>query len=339
MQRWQTPLDLRRPDVGGLPGMADLSTAVRAAVARQDGVATTAQLASGGAGPGVVGRRVRAGVWQRPYRGVVLLQSGPPSWRQHARAALLAAGTGAALSHRSAGYVHGIVREPGAGIVVSVPVARVVTPRPGLAVRRRRVMPPAGGGLRAVTPEATVLDLVGGCADDDAVVALLCDAVRAGVLAGRVLLELGQRPVQRHRALVVAVLDDPVGRVESPLERRYDRDVEAAHGLPRSHAQVRQRVAGRRIRADRVFAGLGVRVELDGSLAHPHGRTDADVWRDNAVLVERADVTLRYRWSHVVSASCTTAGQIAAALRARGWPGRPSRCGPTCALRERDLGS
>ena len=27
--------------------------------------------------------------------------------------------------------------------------------------------------------------------------------------------------------------------------------------------------------------------ELDGRLAHPFGRTDADTWRDNAVLVER----------------------------------------------------
>lgn len=321
--------DGRRADVLALPGMTTLAPEVRALVARQDGVATTAQLAAGGVGPGAVGRRVRSGVWQRPFRGVVVLQSGRPSWRQRARAGLLAAGPGAALSHATAGYMHGIVAVPGRDVVVSVPATRAVCPRPGLVVRRRRVMPVAGGALRTVTPEATLLDLVQDAPDDDAVVGLLCDAVRAGVLAGRVLRELEHRTV-RHRALVAAVLGDPDARVESPLEHRYDRDVERAHGLPRSRGQVRHVVDGRWVRADRVFAGLGVRVELDGQLAHPHGRTDRDVWRDNAVLVERAELTLRYRWHHVVVTPCATAGQLGRALRARGWRGSPTRCRPDC---------
>lgn len=87
---------------------------------------------------------------------------------------------------------------------------------------------------------------------------------------------------------------------------------------------------GRWVRADRVFDGLGVRVELDGQLAHPHGSTDRDVWRDNAVLVERAELTLRYRWTHVTSSPCATAAQLATALHARGWRGTLRRCGPAC---------
>lgn len=317
-------------DAGVLPGLERVAPSVRELIAKQDGVATTGQLALGGLGPSVVSRHVRAGRWQRAFRGVVILQSGAPSWRQQARAALLAAGPGAALSHRSAAFVHGFVSAPGAGIVVSVPASRAVRPQPGLDVRRRRAMPFASGSPRRVGREATLLDLVQEAPDEDATVAILCDAVRAGVLPGRVLDELAARPWQRHRALVVEVLDEPWARVESPLERRYDRDVERAHGLPRSRGQVRQVVGGRWIRADRVFDGLGVRVELDGQLAHPHGRTDRDVWRDNAVLVERAELTLRYRWTHVVSGPCATAAQLAAALRTRGWRGALVRCSPVC---------
>lgn len=247
--RWDGDAGGRQVATGGvrargvppvLPGAQRLTPAVRVLVARQDGIATTAQLALGGVGPSTVSRRVRAGHWQRVYRGVVVLQSGPVSWRQRARAALLAAGPGAALSHRSAGVVHGFaapgsgVRASAAGVVVSVPAHRSVRPQPGLDVRRRRAMPWAGGSLRCVGPEATLLDLVDEARDEDAAVRVLCDAVRAGAAPGRVLGELSARAWQRHRALVVAVLGDPDVRVESPLEHRYDRDVERAHGLPRS---------------------------------------------------------------------------------------------------------
>ena len=315
---------------GRLPGTGRLAPEVRALVLRQDGVATTRQLASGGVGASVVCRRVRAGYWQRAFRGVVVLQSGPPSWRQQARAALLAAGPGAALSHRSAGFVHRYVGSPGSVVVVSVPAGRTVRPQPGLDVRRRRRMPHATGSLRCVVPDATLLDLVQDSPDEDTAVGVLCEAVRAGALPQRVLVELRTRPWQRHRSLVVDVLGDPDARVESPLEHRYDRDVERAHGLPRSRGQVRQVVDGRWVRADRVVVGLGVRIELDGQLAHPYGRTDRDVWRDNAVLVERAELTMRYRWHHVVTTPCATAAQLGHALRTHGWRGSPTRCRPGC---------
>ena len=318
-----------RVDVGGLPALRELGDAVRAAAVRQDGVATTAQLAAGGIERSVVARRVRDGHWQRAVRGVVVLQSGPPTWRQLARAALLAAGAGAALSHRSAGFVHGLLRDPGSGFVVSVPAQRYVAPRPGLTLHRRRTMPRASGSLRSVDTVGTVLDLVQEAADDDAVVAVLCDAARLHVSTPQLVAAAAGRTGLRHRTLVLDVLGDPTARVESPLEHRYDRDVERAHGLPHSLGQVTGHVDGRRIRSDRRYAAWGVRVELDGRLAHA-GRVDADVWRDNAVRVTHGDVTLRYRWRHVAGAPCATAAQLAAALRARGWQGSPARCSLEC---------
>ena len=317
---------LLRPVPVVLPDVLALPEPVRSRVVRQEGVASVAQLEQAGVPRRTVARRVGTGRWQRLHRGVVVLQSGDVAWRQVAHAALLAGGRGAALSHVSAGYVHGIVREPGPSVVVSVPADRWVRPPEGLVVHRRRTMPGAAGRLRAVDVVETVLDLLGEAADDDQAVALLTQAVRVGVSPRRLLDRAQERRALEHRVLLRSVLGDPTLGIESPLEHRYVRDVERAHRLPRTVGQVQQRVDGGWIRADRVHVGLGVRVELDGRLAHPGGATDRDVWRDNAVLVEHDDLTLRYRWSHVAGRPCDVARQVALALTRAGRPTRPARC-------------
>lgn len=311
-----------------LPPQVDATA--RIVIARQEAVVTSAQLRSWGVGCAVTSRRIARGDWQQLWRGVVVLHSGTITWRERARGALLYGGDGAALSHSSAAFVHGIVPTPGSRIVVSVPARRTVSEQPGLDVRRRRQMPHAGGRLRAIGVEVTVLDLVHELDSEDDVVGLVCAAVRAGVLPGRVLMHAGQRRFLRHRRLVEALLGDEGTGIESPLEHRYVRDVERRHRLPVAHAQVRERIGGRWLRADRAHVGLGVRIELDGQLAHPSGRTDLDTWRDNAVVIERSEITLRYRWQHVVVQPCATAAQVAAALRSRGWTGSPRGCSPSC---------
>ncbi|MBT0993509.1 hypothetical protein KIN34_04320 [Cellulomonas sp. DKR-3] len=315
-----------RARVESLPAVRRLAPAARALVVRQDGVVTGAQLAEWGYGRSAVSRRVAAGDWQRAFRGVVVLQSGPTSWRQRARAALLYAGPGAALSHESAAYHHGILRGPGPLITLTVPHHRTVTPRPGLVVHRRRSMPWTGGRLPSVEPAEAVLGLAASCGRVDDLVGLLCDAVRAGLHPDDLLLRAGRRARMRGRALLVELLGEVADGVESPLEHRYRRDVERAHGLPTGAAQRWERVDGRWIRADRVYSAWRVRVELDGRLAHPFGATDADVWRDNAVLLATSERTLRYRWHHVAVTPCATAAQVATALRAGGWPGPTTRC-------------
>ncbi|KQY47367.1 hypothetical protein [Cellulomonas sp. Root137] len=324
--------DARRaaPHAARLPPQLD--AAARNTVHRQEAVVTSAQLHAWGVGRAVVSRRVAHGDWQRLWRGVIALHSGAITWRERARGALLYAGDGAALSHSSAAFVHGIVSTPGPRIVVSIPAHRAVSPQPGLGLRRRRTMPHAGGRIRAVGVDATVLDLVHELDSEDDVVGLVCEAVRIGVLPGRLLLQAGGRRFLRHRDLVVNLLGDEGTGIESPLEHRYVRDVERRHRLPAACAQLRERTGGRWIRADRVHVGLGVRIELDGQLAHPSGRTARDTWRDNAVLIERSEITLRYRWQHVVAEPCETAAQVAAALRSRGWRGRAAPCSPTCSV-------
>lgn len=313
--------------------MDNLPPPIRDLARRQDGVVTVAQCVDRGLGADAVERRAGSGQWQRLHRGVYLTHAGPSTFRTSARAALLLAGRGATLSHRSAAFVHELIGSAPRVVEVSVPEVRRVTGGRGVVVRRRRELEvTVRAGFHLTSRGATVVDLLDLARGTDDAVALLTAAIRAGAHPDEVLDTLGRRSRARHRGLVLELLGEVVEGAESVMELRYHRDVERRHGLPRSTRQVAQVVGGRPIRADAVYVGLGVRVELDGQLAHPGGRTDADTWRDNAVLVELGELTLRYRWHHVRVTPCRTAAQVAGALQSRGWRGAARSCGPTCAV-------
>lgn len=299
--------------------------------AAQLGVVSRRQLLDLGAEPSWIANQERLGRWRRLHPGVYVTHTGPVIWRTRAFGALLYAGPGAALSHASAAYARELLATAPSSIEISVPASRRVTPQPGLRVHVRRRMPLAYGRPVAVNEVDTVLDLAATAVRPDDVVGIVCAAVQARIRPARLLAALELRGRHPHRQLLVEILSDVADGVESALERRYRRDVERRHGLPRSALQVREHLSFGAIRSDAHYRGYGVRVELDGALAHPGGRTDADTWRDNAVLLERGDLTLRYRWRHVVATPCETAGQVAAALRARGWAGPVRPCGPGCA--------
>lgn len=307
--------------------------AVASRTRRRHGVVLTAELKAWGADKAWIKRQVDGGRWQRLHRGVLVTHSGPVSWWTQAWAAVLYAGPGAAVSHGSAAVVHGWAVARGGAVEVSVPRTRRVRPTHGVIVHHRTAVPPVTAGLPTVARAHAVVDLVAHARSDDDAIAFLCAAVRHGTWPDDILAALAVRPRVRRRALLTDVLAEVVNGVESALEHRYRRDVERAHGLPAGTLQQRETVGGRWIRADCLYVGWGTRVELDGQLAHPFGRTDEDTWRDNAVLLERGDLTLRYRWSHVALRPCRTADQVARALQAQGWPGRARPCGPACELR------
>jgi hypothetical protein len=304
--------------------------ALAALVARQAGVVSRGQLVGVGGSTSAFTRRVAAGRWQQLFPGVAATYTGPVAWRTRAWAAVLYAGSGAALSHGSAGYLHGFTASAPRMIDVSIPEHRRVAGQAGLVIHRRSRAPASGGRPAAVARGDTVLDMADGLVAEDDVVGLVCAATRARTWPVEILEALASRGRVRHRVLPTDLLAEIADGVESPLERRYVRDVVVRHRLPRVTLQVRERVGDRWIRADAVHEGCGVRAELDGALAHPSGWTDADTWRDNAVLLARGDLTLRYRWSHVVGDACGTAAQVEAALHARGWVGTGRPCGPRC---------
>lgn len=299
---------------------------------RQGGVLTAAQLRDLGADRAWVSRQVSAGRWQRLHRGVVATYSGPIAWRSRAWAAVLYAGRGAALSHGAAAFRHDVVDRPPRRVDVRVPEHRRVAPSPGIVIHRSTSPIRASGRPRTVWRGDAVVDLVSAARSIDDVVGWVCAGARAGAGPAELLDAAGQRGLFRNAGLLREVVAEVEAGIESPLERRYHRDVERRHRLPRARLQVREVLQGLWIRADAVYDGYGVRTELDGNLGHPGGRTDADTWRDNTVLLATGDVTLRYRWRHVAVHPCTTAAQVALALRRGGWTGTPHRCHATCPL-------
>jgi hypothetical protein len=311
--------------------MRPVGGALERLIEQQAGVVSRAQLVELGWTGASISRRVTSARWQRLFRGVFVTHSGPVVWRSRAFGALLYAGRDAALSHGSAAFVHGFAREPSL-ITVTVPATRTVRAQPGLVVHRRVDMPPAWGRPRRLDRGVTVVDLAAALSSSDDVVGLVTASVRAGAHPEEILAALGGRGRVPHRRLLAELVGNVASGIESPLEYRYHRDVERRHRLPAARLQVSHRLEHGWIRADRLYESLGVRVELDGGLAHPGGRTDADVWRDNAVVVARAEITLRYRWRHVVVDPCGTARQVGQALCSRGWRGSAQPCGPGCAV-------
>lgn len=306
---------------------------------QQSSVVSRAQLLEMGIDRKWITRQVVSKRWQRVYEGVYLVHTGPPNWSSRVMAALLYAGRDAALSHTSASafwHESASARERliGEDVEISIPFGRTVVRQRGLVIHRRRSMPKTDNFRPPVTSAAeTAVDLVDrvphGRVDD--VVGILTRATRL-IDATALRAAIGGRKRLRHRHLALDILADVDEGVESPLEYRYHGGVETAHGLPVAELQVREKLDDHRVRADCRYRKYRVRVELDGQLAHPGGRTDRDTWRDNAAVLETEELTLRYRWRHVVGSPCTTAAQVAQALRRGGWTGTPRRCGPGCAL-------
>lgn len=312
--------------------VSDVGQRIAELASRQDGVVSTRQLLGLGASQSWVDRQVMTGRWQRAHRGVLVVWSGPMPWPTRARAALLLAGAGAALSHHAAAFVHEMADRPPRSIEVSIPYERSVRGGAGVVVHRRSPMPPAFGRLRTVERAHTVVDLLAAARSVDEAIAAVAAGARAGAAPATVRGLLLERRALPGRALGLELCALAADGVESPLELRYHRDVERRHRLPRAELQVRDLVDGRWVRADCWYRDQRVVVELDGALWHTGRRRDDDVWRDNAVLLARSGLTLRYRWRHVAVAPCRTAAQVAEALRARGWTGRARPCGPDCAL-------
>jgi hypothetical protein len=156
----------------------------------------------------------------------------------------------------------------------------------------------------------------------------------------RLLAELDRLRQLPRRGLLVQILRDAVGGVESFLELTYLRKVERAHGLPVGARQVRVSDDHGTVYRDVEYEDYGLAVELDGRAGHENVRSRwRDMDRDNAALMA-AKPTLRFGYQ-LVRDPCTAAAQVATVLRAHGWRGSATACGPTCSFPPtlRELGS
>lgn len=302
----------------------------------QHGAVSRAQVLRHGLTDGAISANLDAGRWTVGYPGTYVNHAGPRSARVRTWLAVLYAGEGATVSHQSAAFASRLQDDEPGVVHVTVPSTRRVTPRPGLVVhhsmhldvrRHPALLPPQ------TRVEHTVLDLVEASPGPGPVVGLVTAACqRRLTTAARLAEAAASRKKLRWRSLVVDVLADVRDGALSPLERKWARGVERAHGLPPGRRNVAAGTStGRAYRDVSYLDGLVV-VELDGRAAHPEELRHRDLARDNELLVVSDVRTLRYGWRAVVGDPCACAAHLAVILLGQGWQGVPWKCGPRCEL-------
>src|SRR5216683_2639777 len=293
-----------------------------------------------------IAMRLRSGRWQRLHQGVYATFSGQPERLAVLWAAVLRAGTEAALSHQTAAELHGLL-SPSTGLSVasgsaSVPMIHITVPRGSQVSRIAGVTLHYSQRIRdarhpMLSPpqtrvEDTVLDLSQTAASLDSALGWIfraCGSRRT--TADRLRLAMDLRRRMRWRSEFSAALRDAGDGVHSLLEYRYLNRVERPHGLPRGTRQAAAEHGGRRRYRDVDYEEYRTLVELDGRAAHPEEDRWSDIRRDNASTAERR-ATLRYGWPDVTDRPCEVATAVAVVLRQRGWTGAPIPCAPTCAI-------
>jgi hypothetical protein len=275
---------------------------------------------------------VRNGRWQRVDHGVYAAFTGELPRHALLWAAVLRAGRRSVLSHETAAELNGLFDKPSKLLHVTIPDSQRIRPVAGLVIHRSmRAVEARDGDLRPPRTmiEETVLDLAQLATSFDDVVSLLARSCQRHLTTPFLLItSMESRPRMRWRKEISFALGDVAQGVHSPLEYRYLRDVERAHGLPGSERQVVATSRGRVVRRDVRYRSYAVVVELDGAASHPDEQRWQDKRRDNAAAADGL-ITLRYGWADVTERPCETALEVGRVLARQGWPG-PLRACPRC---------
>ncbi len=298
----------------------------------QAGAISRRQLLDAGLSTKLIERRLLRGRWQQLYRGVYAVFSGPPGRDSWLWAAVLRAGHGAVLSYLTAAELHGLIDSPAEAIFVTVPSSRRITTRGIVARTSSRIGQARQPGREPprTSVEETVLDLVElALTFDDACGWITRACGRRLTTEVKLRAAMAVRKKMRWRAELDDVLAAAGDGIHSVLEYRYLRDVERAHGLPRSRHQVRVVIDGRAAYRDAYYEEYRLAVELDGRLAHPDEERWRDSRRDNKAGAQGIQTT-RYGWRDVYGHACETAVLQAQILRRRGWSGTPRPCSVGC---------
>jgi very-short-patch-repair endonuclease len=292
-----------------------IDRAIAALAARQYGVVSGGQLRALGLGTGAIKHRTAVGRLQPLHRGVFAV--GHRALRSEAwwMAAVLAAGEGAVLSHRSAAALWGMRTAHRKRIEVSVPRHRRSTPRLEL---HHVALPPdevaIERGIPVTTPARTLLDIASVLSESHLRAAF--DEAEFRRLGSPTSLDalLERYPGRRGTRAVTTVLEDHRRDGEtvtrSLLERRLLALVDR-HGLPRP----RINRIGPEGELDATWPEQRLVVECDGFAAHGTRRAfEDDRARDRALQVAGWRV-LRITWRQLTDDADLIARQLAVLLR------------------------
>jgi very-short-patch-repair endonuclease len=300
-------------------------TAWRQLLDEQQGVATRAQTIAHGWNDRAVEHRVGRS-WQRLLPGVYLTVTGVPSWEQKARAGVLFAGQGAALTAWSGLSLAGL-EEQRVDVHVALPHARRLVARDFLVGGGRLVLHrttrslESRGSLPTLPVERCVVDACLGLKRLDEVRAVVSRSVQRGRTTVEKLLVALEDAPQRGSGLLRRALDEVGEGARSVPEAALARALRVASLPPyRLNADVHDEQGTWLARGDVVIEELKLLVELDGARWHVSAdRWVADVERHTRL--EAAGWTvLRYPASRVLRDAAGVVAEVeavAARLRAR----------------------
>lgn len=313
----------------------DIPPSLRRTCADQAGAVSRQQALAAGVSPSTIASKLKHGLWQRLHPGVYYAFTGEVKREARLWAAVLYAGPGALLSHDTAAEVLQLTGRRCPVIQLTVPAGRRVRPPQGVAIHYSSFDYPRWRPQRGVPPHTfyaeTIIDLVAATDNLDDVVAWVSRGITGHFVAEAELKAAARaRRRFRWRDQIDDVIEQVAGGSHFPLEFRYDRDVERAHGLPAATKQAKfVKRDGTRGFRDRLYEQYGLIVELDGREFHPEEQRARDRARDNEAAAT-AGATLRYGWAEVNRTTCETAAQVYRALRRRGYRGTIRPCSAAC---------
>ncbi len=288
------------------------ASAIWELVRRQHGVVGRAQLLELGVGREGISRRVASGRLHRLRRGVYAV--GRPQVTRYGgwMAALLACGSGAALSHGSAAAMLGVGSERGV-IEVSVPSDRA--PRQaGIRVHRRRRLAAEVlecDGIACTAVAATLIDLAS-YLGPRALERAVNEADRLDLIDPEELRrELERRPGRAGVARLRSLLDRDTFRLtDSELERRF-LPIARDAGLPPP-------LTGRWLngfRVDFFWPDLGLVVETDGLRYHRTAASQARDHRRDQAHAAAGLTPVRFTHAQIAHERRAVVGVLAAVAR------------------------
>jgi very-short-patch-repair endonuclease len=287
--------------------------AVARVAGQQDNVISREQLLAAGLGPGQIARWVAAGRLRRLHRSVYLMGPAPPTLMARARAAVMACGLGAVLSHRSAAELFGLLPETGPEVHVTV-VGRNPGIEPGIRLHRPRVLArhhvTKMRGIPVTTVARIIADLAATESPNEVEHAFQEALYRRIVTPAAVNAVIAREPRRKGARVIRALVDDP-RMTRSERERRLLKLIDAAQ-LPRPLTNVR--LHGYLV--DAYWPEHGLVLEFDGWQGHGHRHAfDGDRKRDQ-VMLANGQPTMRVTDRHLTHEPVALVARIAQALRA-----------------------